>query len=170
MRHVFLIGYMGSGKTTVGRRLEDEIWLPFRDLDRIIEKVEGRSIADIIRTDGEGRFREIERDMLDELLQMLPGVVACGGGTPCFFDNMEKMKRAGTVVHLRLSPALLADRLRDEMAARPLLDGVGTGSLEAYITGHLAERETFYRQAHIIWDADKGDLEELKLSLAHHSR
>jgi len=162
MRHVFLIGYMGSGKTTLGRMLAQEIAMPFLDLDHILEKETHRSIADIIRTDGELVFREREREVLHRVLSAEPGVVACGGGTPCFSDNMDRMRKAGIVVYLKLPPALLANRLRDEMAARPLLDGASSTSLEDFIRGHLAERETFYREAHIIWDPEKGDIRELK--------
>jgi len=161
---------MGSGKSTLGRRLAEAMEMQFFDLDRVIEKVEHRSIADIIRNAGEDAFRQRERDMLLQLFDTLPCIVACGGGTPCFFDNMEQMKRRGTVVYLRLSPALLANRLRDEMAARPMLDGVQAGSLIDYITGHLAEREPFYKQAHITWDAESGTVEELKLQLENQSR
>lgn len=167
---MFLIGYMGSGKSTLGRRLAEMLEMQFFDLDRVVEKMEDQTIADIIRSAGEDDFRKREQAVLHRLLDVLPCVVAAGGGTPCFFDNMEKMKDRGTVVYLRLSPALLAGRLRDEMAARPLLDGVDSDGLQAFISKHLAEREHFYNQAHIIWDAQKGNADELKLLIARQSR
>jgi len=170
MKHVFLIGYMGSGKTTLGRRLAEALEMQFFDLDRVIEQAEGQTTADIIRNAGEDDFRKREQTVLYQLLEILPCIIACGGGTPCFFDNLEQMKKRGTVVYLRVSPALLANRLRDEMAARPMLDGVQADSLTDYITGHLAEREPFYRQAHITWDAENGTVEELKLLLENQSR
>lgn len=161
---------MGSGKSTLGRKLSDMLEMQFFDLDRVIEKMEDQTIADIIRSAGEDDFRKREQAVLHQLLNILPSVVATGGGTPCFSDNMEKMKKKGTVVYLRLSPALLAGRLSDEMAARPLLDGVGSDGLQAFISKHLLEREPFYNRAHIIWDAEKGNLEELKLLIQDHSR
>lgn len=161
---------MGSGKSTLGRSLAEALEMPFFDLDLEIEKLEHRSIADIIRNAGEDEFRHRERIVLLQLFDTLPCVIACGGGTPCFFDNMEQMKRRGTVVYLFLSPTLLAHRLRNEMAMRPLLHGVQATSLNEHITHHLTEREPFYKQAHITWDAQNGNVQKLKLKLENQSR
>lgn len=167
MSHVFLIGYMGSGKSTLGRSLADALGLPFHDLDSLIEQEATRSVAEVIRQQGEDDFRELERRVLHELLAMPAAVVACGGGTPCFFDNLEQMKQAGTVVYLRLTPQQLAARLKDGQASRPLLDGIASDDIEEHISKHLIMRQHFYEQAHLIWDAESADLPDLVRLLNH---
>jgi shikimate kinase len=159
--HVFLIGYMGSGKSTLGRSLADALGLPFHDLDSLIEQQATKSVAEVIRQEGEQHFRAVERGILQELLGLPSAVVACGGGTPCFFDNLERMKEAGTIVYLRLTPQQLTRRLNNGVASRPLLDGIAPDALEEHIARHLSARQHFYKQAHVMWDAERSDLSEL---------
>lgn len=151
---VFLIGYMGSGKTTVGKELADMLSLPWHDLDMAIEMQEGRHVGDLIEEWGEMTFREIERDVLHQLLVLPQAVVSVGGGTPCFYDNMERMKQSGTVIYLCLSAKKLAERLQGATEHRPLLKGLKGDELIAHIEHHLAEREAYYLQADIVLEAD----------------
>lgn len=141
------------------------------DLDGLIEVRAGKNVADVIRQEGESYFRKLERKVLHGIFDLGDRiVVACGGGTPCFFDNLEHMLQRGTVVYLRMDPALLAERLRDGTEQRPLLHGVDTDGLEAHIVRHLAEREPYYRQAHIIWEASDGNMDNLAAEILRQSR
>ena len=120
---LFLIGFMASGKTTFGKALSKKKNLRFIDLDEYIEQSEGMSISDIFREYGEEGFRKIERKALLAVADMQSTVIACGGGTPCFFDNMEVMNDAGTTLFLKASIPVLVERLHMENAKRPLVAG-----------------------------------------------
>ena len=118
----FVVGYMASGKTTFGKELAKEKGLPFLDLDECIEEREGRSISEIFATDGERYFREIERWVLHELCDGQDEfVMATGGGTPCFFDNMDYMNRVGNTIFQNTSLFVILERLKKQRADRPLL-------------------------------------------------
>ena len=110
---IFLLGFMGSGKSYVGKQLAERIGLDFIDLDHWIEEQEGESIAHIFKTKGEIAFREKERDALHEMAAKENLLIACGGGTPCFFDNMEWMKKRGVVVFLQVDEGVLFSRLKN---------------------------------------------------------
>ena len=112
MKRIILIGYMGSGKTTVGRQLAMALGLSFYDLDWYIEMRFHRSVARIFAESGEEGFRQIERNMLHEAAEFEDVVLSCGGGTPCFYDNMEYMNAQGQVVYLKAEPQVLIDHLR----------------------------------------------------------
>ena len=111
MKRIFLIGYMGSGKTTLGKAYARENELAFIDLDWYIEERMHQSISDLFAKQGEAGFRELERKMLHEAGEFEDTVIACGGGTPCFFDNMEYMNAAGDTVFLDVHPDVLFRRL-----------------------------------------------------------
>lgn len=150
-QHVFLTGFMGSGKTTAGRKLAALLGLPFTDLDRYMEQHSGKSIPELFREEeGEERFRELESLCLSEVIA-LPGprVIALGGGTVCFHKNLEQVKHAGTLVYIELPATVLADRLRSAKEARPLLEGLAPEALPAYIETLLARRRPFYEQAQV---------------------
>lgn len=152
---------MGAGKSTIGRLLADTLNLSFHDLDLMITEHTGLAVPEIIRRDGEDAFRNMEREVLRNVAGLRACVVACGGGTPCHADNLGTMKAAGTVVYLRLTPHHLAARLRKDRSERPMLDGIGSEGLESFIVRHLANRESFYLQADIVWDADSMDVADL---------
>ncbi len=156
---IYLIGFMGSGKTTLGRLLAAK--LPdyaFVDLDRYIEEREGgASVLELFEHRGEGHFRELEHRYLQEVMERYPdAVVSTGGGTPCFNRNMELMLADGVVVYLKYSAGMLAHRLGSARTVRPLLQGKDPEQLRAYVEELLPQREAYYGRANVVVaDPDK---------------
>ena len=140
---------MGSGKSTLGKRLGNALDLPFYDLDRLIESSEGMSVSQIFAEKGEEYFRQAEKKILRQTAVEGKGVVACGGGTPCFNDNMEFMNHSGVTVYLEMSAGQLYSRLRDSKNDRPLVASLAGEDLRDYITRKLDERLEFYNMAKI---------------------
>ncbi len=165
---IFLIGFMGSGKTTIGRRFAGMIGFDFVDTDRFIEMKNGITVADVFAQYGEAAFRSMEQDILIELQQRDFVVVSTGGGLPCYNNNMELMLNSGKVVYLKTSPQVLARRLMHSHTERPLIKGKTEEELQQFIREKLAERETFYDRAHIIIQTENFSLEELLKSLGMH--
>jgi shikimate kinase len=156
MNIIFLIGFMGAGKSATGMAVADLCGFSFVDLDRHIESIRGQSIPDIFQNVGETGFREIERMVLTGLIRAVRSspvsegslVVACGGGTPCFFDNMEVMNGAGTTVYLSHEAEKLADRIAENRGVRPLVPDEGESEgLSAFVQSLLNKREPYYRKA-----------------------
>ena len=162
----FLIGFMGCGKSYWGVRLAERLAVPFVDLDQLIESEEGCTIASIFDLKGERRFRQLERHYLQGLWNRAPLVVATGGGTPCFFDNMAWMNARGATIYLRTPASLLAARIRMDNTVRPLLNATKEGELEAYIGRVLEQRTPVYEQAHIILEQSGNDPDFLGRLLA----
>jgi shikimate kinase len=152
---IFLIGYMGSGKTTIGRLLAKKLNLQFIDTDTFIENRYRKSIHDIFAEKGEVAFREIERNILIEILAFENTVIAAGGGTPCFSDNMDLMTRTGVTIYLKLSEEQLLERLMPIKHKRPLLNNKNPDELKNYISTTLAEREPIYSRAIIAIDSNE---------------
>ena len=152
MQRIILIGYMGAGKTTVGKALAAELGLPFYDLDWYIENRMHKKVKEIFDESGEEGFRKIERNMLHEVAEFENVVLSCGGGTPCFYDNMEYMNAQGMVVYLRCSPQVLFRHLKMGKGVRPLLLGKNDEELLAFITEQLEKREEYYMKAANIVD------------------
>lgn len=151
MTRIILIGYMGAGKTTVGKELAKEMGLMFYDLDWYIESRMRKTVAQIFEERGEEGFREIERNMLHEVAEFENVIISCGGGTPCFFDNMEYMNQQGDTFYLQASPETLAAHLKMGKGVRPLLLGKTEEQLHQYIRESLDKRNEFYTKArHII--------------------
>jgi shikimate kinase len=148
---IFLIGFMGCGKTTLGRKLASRLGYEFIDLDHILEAKVGMTIAEYFSKFGEKAFRKLESEVLKRTNYSENAVVSTGGGLPCFFDNMDWMNTHGKTVYIKLSPKTLADRLENEKDKRPVLNDHGE-DLVAFIAGKLAERDKFYNQASIIAD------------------
>lgn len=140
---------MGSGKSWWGSRLAERLNRPFVDLDNQIEAGEGKTIAQIFEEHGEARFRKMERDYLQRLASAPVSVVATGGGTPCFFDNLTWMNAQGLTIYLKTPVDVLLARLRLDRSARPLLQGVAEHDLELKISHLLELREPWYRQAQV---------------------
>lgn len=147
MRPIFLIGYMGSGKTTLGRALGRRLGLQFIDLDLYIESRYMRTISQLFAERGEDKFRSIEREMLHEVAEMEDVVVACGGGTPCYYDNIDYMNRCGTTVFLSASEDRLFVRLSINRNKRPLIKDLDDQSLRIFIRENLALRMPHYSKA-----------------------
>ena len=151
---------MGSGKTTAGKKLASLMNYSFVDLDARIEKETGHSITELFRT-GEFRFREIESMVLQNIADLKDTVISCGGGTPCFNDNLIWMKSHGITVYLSLGAGALFHRLAASKQKRPLLAGKTDVELMEYISETLKEREYFYRQCHYMVPGENLDVQEL---------
>lgn len=148
---------MGSGKSTLGRALGKATTLQFIDLDTYIENRFHANIREIFAEKGEEGFRDIERRMLNEVSQFEDTVIACGGGTPCFFDNMEVMNRSGLTVFLDASRPRLLERLKLGRRRRPLIAAMTDDELSTYIADALERRMTHYSKAAEIFLADRLD-------------
>lgn len=157
MIRVILVGYMGSGKTTVGRQLANALGVQFYDLDWYIETRFHKKVAEIFAEKGEEGFRDMERRMLHEVAEFEDIVLSCGGGTPCFFDNMDYMNSLGETLYLKTTPEVLAQHLRMGRTERPLIKGKSPAELEQYIQESLAAREPFYSKAKHIVDVSLMD-------------
>lgn len=155
MKRIFLIGYMGAGKTTVGRKLAKEMNLSFIDLDLYIEGRYHRSIRQLFAERGEEAFRDIEKRLLHEVAEFENVLVSTGGGTPCFFDNIEFMNMAGTTIYLKVSVDELASRLESCKQTRPVLQNRSGEELRSFIKENLEARTAFYEKANIIYDAEQ---------------
>jgi shikimate kinase len=149
---IFLIGFMGSGKTTLGRKLAAKMGYEFIDLDHKLERQVELSIAEYFTLFGEDAFRQLESEVLRKTMYPENAVVATGGGLPCYFDNMDWMNNNGRTIYIKLSPKTLADRLENSKEERPLLQEKQGDTLIAFIEQKLAEREDFYSKANIIAD------------------
>ena len=123
MRRIILIGYMGSGKTTVGKALSKDTGMMFYDLDWYIESRMRKTVSQIFAERGEEGFRQIEHNMLHEVAEFEDVIISCGGGTPCFFDNMDYLNQQGDVVYLKATPETLYKHLMMAKVERPLLKG-----------------------------------------------
>ena len=157
MIRIIIIGYMGAGKTTVGRALSRELGIPFYDLDWYIESRMRKTVKQLFDERGEEGFRRIERNMLHEVAEFENVIVSCGGGTPCFFDNMEYMKQQGQTVYLQASPEVLYGHLLMGKSVRPLLLGKTREELLVFIKEQLKQREPYYSQARHILNVDLMD-------------
>ena len=162
---VFLIGFMGSGKTTIGRKLANYLKYEFMDLDKFIEAKAGMSIADYFAAYGEEEFRKMERDVLQNTHYPENVIVATGGGAPTYDDNMEWMNENGKVAYLSLSPKALASRLENSTADRPLIRNLKGEQLVDFITAKLEEREPFYNQSKCVISASDLTAERLAFYL-----
>lgn len=152
--NVFLVGFMGSGKTHWGKVWAKKYHFFFYDLDHEVEKAFGLSIEDIFEQHGEEKFRELEKYHLKKNEHAQNLLVSCGGGTPCFFDNMEWMKKNGIVVYLKASEGYILDHVIAETQKRPLLKEVNSSELLFFIQKKLTEREPTYEQADFILDVE----------------
>ena len=148
MNRIFLIGYMGSGKTTVGKLLAAKLGLSFMDMDTHIEEKLCKSVHQIFVDLGEQEFRLLEQQSLHEIADFDNIVISTGGGAPCFFDNMKFMNEHGVTFYLKLSPEELSERLEDSHTnKRPLLSGRKGKELLLFISDGLESREPYYSQA-----------------------
>ena len=167
MVRIIIVGYMGAGKTTVGKALSKELGIPFYDLDWYIESRRRKTVPQLFAELGEEGFRQIERNMLHEVAEFEDVIISCGGGTPCFFDNMDYMNQQGQVVYLRCDPEVLHKHLLMGKTERPLLKGKTPEELSAFIREQLEKREPFYTKARYTLDVTLMDnYEKIKITVA----
>ena len=157
MYRIFLIGFMGAGKTTVGKELAKEMNCPFVDLDCFIERRYHKTIRQIFDEKGEDVFREMEKRMLHEVAEFEDVVISTGGGTPCFHQNMLFMNEKGTTVYLKVSNEELCKRISIHKSVRPILKDLSGDKLFRFVEETMAKRKLFYEQAQIIYNAEKPD-------------
>jgi shikimate kinase len=158
---VFLIGFMGSGKTYWGKIWAQRYGLKFYDLDAVVEEKEGRSIAAIFEKDGEAFFRKVETAALQQFSKVEKAVIACGGGAACFNDNMKWMNENGITVYLSATAAYILSRVKEEKDKRPLINKMNEAELLFFIEQKLKEREPFYSQAQFVLPVDKLNTDSL---------
>ena len=153
---LFLVGLPGSGKSTLGKQLAEQLDLPFTDLDDIIEAQANQPIREVFAQYGEEYFRELEqRTLLETINQNNSFVIATGGGTPCFFDNMQQMNQAGTTIFVDTEVEIIAERMKKEgVAVRPLLHELDTDNFAEDYYRKFAHRLAYYRQAMITVTAE----------------
>ena len=155
MIRIFLTGYMGAGKTTLGKAFARTLNVPFVDLDWYMEERFHKTVGELFAERGEAGFRELERNMLREVGAFENVVISTGGGAPCFFDNMDFMNHCGKTVFLNVHPDVLFRRLRVAKQQRPILQGKEDEELKEFIIQALEKRAPFYSQAQYIFNADE---------------
>ncbi|MEO0311717.1 MAG: hypothetical protein RIQ89_1374 [Bacteroidota bacterium] len=158
---IFLIGYMGCGKSKTGKVLAAKLNLKFVDLDQLIEEKTNTKIHHFFSLFGEETFRKIETEILQTIALEQNVLIATGGGTPCFNDNMNYMLKHGTCIYLEATVGLLYSRLIKSKLKRPIIAGMDDESLRQFITNHLAERAPIYRKANMIVSAASIDVTDL---------
>lgn len=145
---VFLLGYMASGKTTIGKKLAKELGLSFVDLDQMIESRESKSVSDIFTDGGEALFRGVEMKYLKELIDVNSDMlISTGGGTPCFYDNMRDMNTSGLTIYLEMDAKSLTYRLMNAKGDRPLVNNIGEEELLEFVEQQMEERKYYYMEA-----------------------
>lgn len=157
---------MAVGKTTIGKQLSKALSLTFIDLDQLVEKNVRKSIPEIFESEGEASFRGAEKKALHQTFKLENVLVATGGGTPCFYDNMMQMNEHGTTIYLHMDPASIAYRLKHAKTERPLVKGKSLEELKEFVKSHLEERTNYYEEATIHFSSlgfNTKKLEQLKL-------
>lgn len=147
---VYLIGYPSCGKTTLGKKVAKKLGYTFVDLDLLFEEMYHTTISDFFEKYGEYAFRINEQKLLHSTSEMENTVIATGGGTPCFFDNMDYINHNGISIYIRKPANFLAERLRNAKKVRPLFRNISIEDLLIYIETQLAEREPYYLKAQIV--------------------
>lgn len=150
---IYLVGYMASGKSGIGKELAKLMGYPFIDTDSVVQQRTGKSVSELFIEKGEAYFRKLEHDVLLDTAGMANIVVATGGGLPCHFEQMEWMNQHGITVYLQASAAALFSRLRNSREDRPLLKDVSEAQLLEIIRQHLEQREPYYLKANITVEA-----------------
>jgi shikimate kinase len=162
---IYLIGFMGSGKSTAGKKLASLLGWSFVDLDTSFENHSGMSIAEFFAKNGEQHFRLIESELLLSLKNSTKTIISTGGGTPCHSENMDYMLETGLCIYLKLTPGQLKSRLSDSSGKRPLIKDIETDRLEDFIEKKLNYREKWYSLADIIVPGFNLDTDSLLLLL-----
>lgn len=165
---IFLIGFMGSGKSYWGRRLSLKLGIPFFDLDEQVTGHAGKTIPEIFASEGEEQFRLLEKEVLYIISESHESfVMACGGGTPCFFNNIEYMNNAGITVWINPAPQVLFERLVNEKPGRPLIRDLSDEQLRSFISRKYADRKIYYEQAGVIVEDEPLQLDKMVEKIFH---
>ena len=166
MVRIIIIGYMGAGKTTVGKSLSKNLGIPFYDLDWYIESRMRKTVPQLFAERGEEGFRQIEYNMLHEVAEFEDVIISCGGGTPCFFDNMDYLNRMGETIYLKATPEVLYKHLKMGKVERPLLKNKTPEEMQAFIKDQLQKREPYYTKAKHTLDVNLLDTyEKVRISV-----
>ena len=165
---IYLIGYMGSGKSTLGRKLAGELGLSWIDLDEEFEVRYKIGIPAFFKKYGEKAFRELETKLITEFSTVPDIVLSTGGGLPCFNDNMQLLNQTGLTVYLEAEPGLIISRIEPSARKRPLFNQMQGENTLQKITEHLKSREPYYKQAKITIDAANPDMAELTLRIREY--
>lgn len=155
------MGYMGSGKSTQGKKLAAKLRLPFYDIDKMIEEVEGKSVSEIFAEKGEWYFRDLEADVLRSTIMFPDAVIACGGGTPCFYDNIQWINKRGISIYLQVPAEMIFQRIKDKKAKRPLIAHMTDDELRAFIIQKSSEREYYYKKATYTFNMANMEIKEV---------
>ena len=166
---IYLIGFMGSGKSTIGKKLARHLNIEFFDIDKLIEQKAELTVGDYFERYGENSFRELERDLLQKNWFPDNCVIATGGGAPCHFDNMDWMIQNGKVIYLSLPVKALASRLENSTTVRPIIKNLKGDELIEFISEKLAERELWYNKAGFIISGVDITAEKLAGYIEHSS-
>jgi shikimate kinase len=160
----YLIGFMGAGKTTLGKQIAQSLGFYFQDLDAFLETQTGRSVHQIFVEEGEAAFRTKERQALQELIRSAPTplILACGGGAPCYENNLALMQQNGFLIYLKAEPATLMQRLLPQKEKRPLVKNIPQSQLLNYIQLMLQSRSPYYWQADFVFTVEKDSPEVLR--------
>jgi len=165
---IFLIGFMGSGKTHWGRLLSQKLAIPFFDLDEQIIENSGKTIVEIFEEEGEEQFRLREKDILHIITESHDGfVMATGGGSPCYFNNIDYMNQAGTTVWINTPLDIIFTRLLEEKEKRPLIKSLSDDQLKSFIAKKFAGRRMYYEQADVTVDEDPVQVEQIIEKVFH---
>jgi shikimate kinase len=165
---IYLIGFMGSGKTHWGGQLSQKLNMPFFDMDEQIVNSEGRSINEIFAKYGEEYFRLKEKGILHKITEGHASfVMACGGGSPCYFNNIDYMSQAGTTIWLNTPLTILVERLKKEKDKRPLLKDLSDTQLMSFIMKKFSDRKIYYEQADIVIDDEDISLDHFIEKIFH---
>jgi shikimate kinase len=160
---IYIIGFMGSGKTTAGKKLASLLGWSFIDLDKKIEEYEGKTIPEIFSEEGEDYFRVAESNILRSLESGTDTIISTGGGTPCYSDNMDTMLQSGLTIYLKLTPSQLRSRLSESKGDRPLIKDLDADELLSFIEKKLSDREKQYNRSLITIEGIDLDIKQLHL-------
>lgn len=165
---IYLIGFMGSGKTHWGRLLSEKLGMRFFDLDEAIVEKAGMPITEIFATEGEEQFRNLETEVLHALTENHEQfIMACGGGTPCYFNNIDYMNQSGTSVWINTPLETLFTRLVRQKAKRPLIRELSDDQLRGFISKKFSDRRMYYEQAELVVDEEPVELDQLIEKIFH---
>lgn len=155
---IYLLGFMGAGKSYIGKRLAKRLNYTFCDLDDLIEQQNNASINEIFTNQGEKSFRQLERTALQSTARMHDTIIACGGGTPCFFDNIKVINQLGKSIFIDVSPQQIVKNLKGETDKRPLVNTLSVEKLLPFVQQKLQQRLPYYRQASYIFNPENEHL------------